>query len=94
MSLTHRERAAIDKSALFIVFVTPEWLRDDNFQAQAQARYAQRQGKPFRVLVYPGARLPEDSFTGVVDLQVAHLPSREPDATVRQIRTWVEEMRP
>ena len=77
MRLSVQTRAAIKRARLFLVVVSEHWFRDAH--AQAQAAYAQQCGKPFRVLVVPGTRLPETAFQGVRDLRIVQSQGTEAD---------------
>jgi hypothetical protein len=88
-TLSQAERDGIARSRLFLCFVTPQWLTDPH--AQAMAAYAQRLDKPFRVLVWPGVRLPEDAFRGVTNLAIALRTTQAGD--MAQIERWLEEYR-
>src|SRR5262245_59877792 len=88
MSLTAQDKAAVRTSDLFVVLLTRHWLRDAH--AQAQAQYAAQLGKPFRVLVWPGVRLPENAFQGVEDLELVHLETTGAEALRAPVKAWLE----
>jgi hypothetical protein len=77
--------AAIAASRFFVALVSPAWLADPHCQARLQA--AARLGKPIRLLVLPGVRLPEDVFCDIADLEVAQ--SQGPEADSAQILRWL-----
>jgi hypothetical protein len=89
MPLSPDERRALAESHLFVCLVSPAWLTDAH--AQAQAGYAQGLGLPFRVLLWPGVRLPEDAFAGVPDLEIAPHTTVEGDGA--QVRRWIDAFR-
>jgi hypothetical protein len=87
--LDARTRHALEHTALFVCFVSPAWVTDP--RCQAMATYARALGKPFRVFVQPGVRLPEQAFLGVTDLEITPWTSR--DAAVSQMQQWIEQYR-
>jgi hypothetical protein len=88
MSPPRRTRDAIAQSRLFVCFITPAYLRDP--RASAELVYAVQLGKPIRLLVSPGLRLPEAFLAGVPDLQAAVVAT--PDEAQAQIRAWLEAL--
>jgi hypothetical protein len=52
--------------------------------------YAMHLGKPIRILILPGARLPEDLCAGYADLQVAHI--KEPEEGAEHIQAWLDAL--
>lgn len=86
--LPRHTRDTIAHSRLYVCLVTPAWLRDP--QCSAELAYAVHLGKPIRLLVEPGVRLPETFLTSVTDLQVARLEGAETAAA--QIQAWLEAL--
>jgi hypothetical protein len=87
MMLPAHIRAKIRQSRLFVVPLTAGWLAQPD--GAAKIRSAQELGKPFRVLVFPGAAIPEQFFRGVPDLQVIHVET--PQDAARQIQRWLHD---
>ncbi len=52
--------------------------------------YAQALGKPIRVLILAGERLPEDFCPGYADVQVARMES--PAQTASQVKDWLDAL--
>jgi hypothetical protein len=88
--LPAKTRHAIDQSRLFVILVSPTWF--GNPHSQAALAYATARGKPVRVLLPPGLRLPEDLFLGTADCQIARSTGAEGDR--QQVLTWLEEIAP
>jgi len=88
ITLSVRHRRAIRDSACFLCLASQHFWTDP--LAQAQVAYAHQLGKPFRVLLLRGTRVPEDAFQGVTDLQI--VPSRGAEADVRQVKMWMAEL--
>lgn len=86
-SISARARHAIRHSQLFVCVVGADSMVDA--QTEARAAYAQQCGRPVRVLLAQGARLPETAFQGIADVQVARTQGGEGD--LAQIRAWLEE---
>jgi len=68
------------------------WSDAPQYQAMQRERlaYAQRLGKPIRLLCVDATRLPEDLCKGYADVQTARMTTEE-DAT-RQIQAWLREL--
>lgn len=54
--------------------------------------YAMSLGKPIRLLVLEGQRVPEGLCAGYADVAVAHFAEAEHEAAQRQLMTWLEEL--
>lgn len=54
--------------------------------------YAMALGKPIRLLVLEGNRVPEDVCAGYADFQRARFPRTAHKAVQRQIMAWLEEL--
>lgn len=87
MTLSPAEQAAIADANLFLCFVTPAWLSDAH--AQAQATYAAQCGLPFRVVLWPGVRLPEDAFAGVQEMEVVR--TTDLGQVADEVKRWLGE---
>jgi hypothetical protein len=81
--------SVIAASRLFVAFVGPAWLADPRCQAQLQA--AARLGKPVRLLLLPGTRLPAQVVHGIADLEVAYSQGVETDRA--QMERWLGAMK-
>jgi hypothetical protein len=70
------------------------WSPDPKHQAAQRERvaYAMALGKPIRLLVMAGDRLPEDVCAGYADVAVWRVPEGDVAQTVRQIQTWLREV--
>jgi hypothetical protein len=87
-ALSARERMGIRTSRVFVCFADPTFWTDP--RAQAQVAYARQLGKPFRVLLLSGTRVPEDAFAGVEDIQMVR--SRGVKADAAQLQVWRAEV--
>jgi hypothetical protein len=78
----------IRRSRLFCLL----WSDAPQYQAMQRERlaYAQRLGKPIRLLCVDATRLPEDLCAGYADVQTARVTTEED--TTRQIQAWLREL--
>jgi hypothetical protein len=76
----------IAASRLFVALVDPAWLADPHCQAELQT--AARLGRPVRLLVLPGTRLPEDAVQGIADLEVTQSQGLAEDSA--QVLRWLD----
>jgi hypothetical protein len=90
MRLSARARRARRRARLFVFVLTPDWGEDPH--VHAMVAYACQLGKPFRVLVRPGVRMPEDLFVDIADLQIAA--SRGVEQDTAQVQAWFAELAP
>lgn len=83
-------REGIRRSRLFVMVWSdaPQYL---GIQHDKLA-YAMSLGKPVRLLVLEGNRVPEDLCAGYADVQVAHFAQTEQEAAQRQLLAWLEEL--
>jgi hypothetical protein len=86
MSLSRRSRQTIRHSSIFVCVWSAHSPGDS--QQSAAIAYATAIGKPVRVLVAEGARLPEDAFLGIADLEIVH--ATTPADGVAQVLAWLE----
>jgi hypothetical protein len=81
-------RYGVRHSCLFTML----WSSDPAHAAtqREQLAYAMQLGKPIRLVVLPGNRLPEDLCAGYGDFQVAQFTT--PEDAAAQLTSWLEEL--
>lgn len=88
MPLSHTDRQTIHQGRLFVCVWSAA--SPGNTHQSAAVAYANAIGKPVRVLVTKGVRLPENAFLGVTDLEIAHVDT--PEAGAAQLMAWMEAL--